>query len=113
MTFSPVFSSKINDQHIQKIFVQKKYSKNISCNFCKSGKIKWLTERRFRCKNCWSYGSLTTGTFLEKSKLSLRIWYELIWCFALAHSARKTGRSLGLNYKLCWQSYQTMRKSFV
>ena len=72
-----------------------------------------MEKRIFRCQKCWRKRSLTTGTFLERSKLSLRMWYELVWCFALAHSARKASRLLGLNYKLCWQSYQTMRKSFV
>jgi len=113
MTFSPVFSSKISDQHIRKLFVKKKYGKKVSCSVCKNSKIKWLEKRIFRCQKCWRKGSLTTGTFLEKSKLSLRIWYEVAWCFTLAHSARKASRLLGLNYKLCWQSYQTMRKSFV
>lgn len=113
MTFTPVYSSKLNDKNLVRIFVDQKSSKKASCNICKSRRIKWLSERKYRCRKCWQKSSLTTGTFLERSKLSLRIWYELIWCFTLSHSARKASRLLGLNHKLCWQSYQTIRKAFV
>ena len=113
MTFTPVYSSKLDDQKLTKIFIDQKSVKKVSCNVCKSSRIKWLTERKYRCQKCWQKSSLTTGTFLERSKLSLRMWHELVWCFTLAHSARKASRLLHLNYKLCWQSYQTIRKSFV
>ena len=113
MTFTPVYSSKLSDQKLTKIFVSKKNSKKVSCNVCKSSKIKWLTERKYRCQKCWQKGSLTTGTFLEKSKLSLRIWYELAWCFTLTHSAHKASKLLHLNYKVCWQCYQMIRAALA
>lgn len=113
MLFLPVYSSNLSDQHIRKIFVEKRYDKKLSCNKCKKDRLVWLSERKFRCKNCWKKGSLTTGTFLEKSKLSLRKWHELIWCFVLAHSAHKASRLLHLGYKSCWQSYQTIRAAFI
>lgn len=113
MAFSPVYSSNLSEQALRKIFLKKRYAQKISCSKCLEKRIIWINGKRFRCKNCWSFGSLTTGTFLEKSKLSLRIWYELVWCFTLTHSARKASRLLHLNYKLCWQSYQTIRKAII
>lgn len=109
MTFHPVFSSSLTDKDIRKIFVQESDGKNISCRKCHSVKIVWLSERRFRCKNCWSFGSLTAGTFLEGSRLSLRLWYELVWNFVLCHSAHKTGKLLRKDSKICWQGYQLIR----
>lgn len=53
--------------------------------------------------------SLTTDTWLENSRLSLRAWYELVWCFALTHAAHKAGRLLQLSAKSSWVVYQTIR----
>jgi len=113
MTFTPVYSVKISNKKLNEIFVKQKEGKKVSCRICKSNRIKWKTERKYRCKNCWSFGSLTTGTILERSKLSLRMLYELIWCFVLAHSVHKASKLLGLNYKMCWQTYQKIRRALV
>ena len=113
MVFHPIYSVEINNKEIKKIFVSKKYNKKVSCNICKKDKIKWIDDKRFRCKNCFKFGSLTTGTFLEKSKLGLKIWYELIWCFAIGHPANKASKLIKLNTKACWQTYQKIRKALV
>ena len=76
-------------------------------------KIIWVSDKRFRCKKCWKYGSLSTNTWLERSKCSLRFWYELVWNFVLCHSANKTGKLLGKEAKICWQGYQLIRKALV
>ena len=56
---------------------------------------------------------MSSRTWLEKSRLSLRFWYEIIWCFVLAHSARKAGRLLEVPYKSVWSSYQRIRKTLL
>src|SRR3989344_2944579 len=113
MAFRTVFSSKLTDRQIRNIFVKVRYGKSVSCSRCSEKKILWVSERRFRCKTCWVFGSLTKRTWLERSKLSLRLWYELIWNFALCHSANKSGKLLGKDAKLCWQGYQLIRKAIV
>src|SRR3989338_9772436 len=95
MAFRTVFSSKLTDRSIRDIFVQVKYRQKVSCSRCFKKKILWISDKRFRCKVCWSFGSITKQTWLERSKLPLRWWYELIWNFALCHSAHKTGKLLG------------------
>src|SRR3989344_2113675 len=95
MAFRKVFSSSLTDKGIRKIFVQTTDGKNISCRKCHSARIIWVGEKRFRCKKCWSFGSLTAGTFLDGNRLSLRFWYELVWNFVLSHSANKTGKLFG------------------
>src|SRR3989338_1944445 len=109
MAFRKVFSSSLTDKGIRKIFVQTTDGKNISCRKCHSARIIWVGEKRFRCKKCWSFGSLTAGTFLDGNRLSLRFWYELVWNFVLSHSANKTGKLLGKSPKTCWQGYQFIR----
>lgn len=113
MAFRTVFSSKLTDGAIRRIFVKNHYGKKISCSQCSETKILWISDKRFRCKTCWTFGSVTKQTWLERSKLSLRFWYELIWNFTLCHSANKTGKLLGRDTKICWQGYQLIRKALV
>jgi transposase len=72
-----------------------------------------MNEREYRCRSCWHTGSITTGTWLERSKIPLRLWYELVWCFAVTHAAHKAGKLLGVSPKTCWLVYQTIRKALV
>jgi len=113
MTFRTVYSSQLTDKEIRKIFLQKRYSLKVSCRSCLKFTVLWISEREFRCKNCWSVCSFTTGTFLERSRLSLRLWYELLWCFTLSQAANKSGKLLRVDPKICWQTYQIIRRAIV
>ena len=109
MTFQTVYSSKFKDKEIHNIFIQKRGAQKIACNKCFSSSITWLGERKYRCKSCWKICSFTTGTFLERSKIPLRFWYEIAYCFAVSHSARKAGKLLNADPSLCWKMYQKLR----
>ena len=113
MAFRPVYSSKLTDLQIRDEFIRQRYSHQASCKKCLSQKIIWITQREYRCRACWTVGSFTTETFLQRSKIPLRIWYELIYCFAVTHTARKAGKLLGLDAVLCWKVYQTIREALV
>lgn len=111
MAFRTVYSSKLSDRELLNFFVTKRYSSGVSCKKCFSQKVSWVGERKYRCKICWSVGSITTGSWLERSKISLRLWYEVVYCFAVSHSARKAGKLLEANPILCWKMYQTLRRA--
>lgn len=113
MTFQTVFSSKLTDRDIRNIFIKVKDDKKISCSLCLRKNIVWVSEKRFRCRKCWSFGSLTKHTWLEKNRLSLRFWYELVWNFTLCHSANKTAKLIGKDAKVCWMGYQTIRRALI
>lgn len=113
MAFRTVFSSTLPDRSIRKIFVKNHYGKKVSCSLCHGRNIVWISERRFRCKKCWSFGSLTHHTWLERSKFPLRCWYELVWNFVLCHSAHKASKLLKSDAKTCWTGYQLIRKALV
>lgn len=113
MVFRTVFSSTLTDKKIHTIFARIRYGKIISCNKCSGKRITWVSEKKFRCKKCWNFGSVTTGTWLEKSKQPLRFWYELVWNFVLCHAAHKTGKLLGKDPKMCWLGYQIIRKALI
>lgn len=113
MTFRLVYSSQLSNNKVRKLFTKNIVANKISCNKCLGTKISWISDTRYRCKTCWSYCSLTTGTFLERSKIPLRLWYEIIWCFVLAHSANKAKRLLEIDYKEAFKVYGTIRKVLV
>lgn len=113
MTFCPVYSVKLTDKQVRRIFVQKRYGGKPSCSKCLRGKIIWITDKKFRCKTCWQTSSFTKNTWIENSRLPLRVWYEIAWCFVLAHSARKAGKLVKKDSAVCWKIYQTIRKAFT
>jgi transposase len=113
MAFRIVYSNQTTDNNLRKLFSKKLDNKKISCRKCNKDKLSWISDTRYRCKNCWSFGSLTTGTFLERSKISLRLWYELVWCFVLSHSANKAKKLLGIDYKDTFKVYGLIRKALV
>ena len=113
MTFRTVFSSTLTDRGIRNIFVKTRYRKSIPCSKCFRKKIVWVSDKRFRCRKCWSFGSVTKGTWLERSKGSLRFWYELVWNFVLCHAAHKSSKLMEEDVKLCWQGYQVIRKALT
>lgn len=113
MTFQTVYSSKLTDTQIQRVFRNARYADIMSCSNCRSNRIHWLSKKKYRCKNCWQTRSLTTGTWIEQSNLPLRIWYELVWCFVLSHAAHKAGRLIGKRHETCWRVYQTIRHALT
>jgi len=108
-----VYSSQLNDRAILLQFAKCKIGKKIACKKCSWGRLKYWDERSFRCLKCWRRVSITTGSWIESSRLPLRFWYEIAWSFVLAHSARKTGRLLEHPYKSVWSSYQKIRRVIV
>lgn len=108
-----VYSSKLSDREILLQFAKCKFGEKVSCRKCGWGKLIWFDKRSFRCPKCWSKVSVTTETWLGKSRLPLRFWYEIAWCFVLAHSARKAGRLIEIPYKSVWSAYQRIRKTLL
>mgnify|MGYP001575590205 CR=1 FL=1 len=108
-----VYSSQLSDREVLLQFAKCKFGKNIACRKCGWGKLVVYNSRTFRCRKCWSKLAITKGTWLQNSRVPLRFWYELIWNFALCHSANKSGKLHGVHAKVCWVGYQLIRKAIV
>lgn len=108
-----VYSSKLSNREVLLQFAKCKFGKKIACSKCHWGKLVGYDERSFRCPKCWKKLSVTAHTYLANSRLPLRVWYEIVWCFVLAHSAHKTSRLLEMAYKSVWSSYQTIRRAIL
>ncbi|MCF7876113.1 hypothetical protein K9M06_03570 [Candidatus Bipolaricaulota bacterium] len=115
MKFEPVYSARFTNEYIRKLFFEAKYGK-VKCDFCDSENVYFVDEDRIklRCRDCWKRSSLTHGTYLENTKLSLRFWYEAIWSFVLGHSTAKTKKLLKANnHQKVHRIYRTIREGIA
>lgn len=74
------------------------------------------TRRLFQCKNCGHQTSLTVGTVLEKTHLSLQIWFWAIFLVSTDKrgcSASMLSRQLELPYNTAWFLLHRIRKAMT
>ena len=114
MAFNPVYSSNLSTAKIRLIFCRAKFNNRISCNKCGSFHIAKFSHRQFRCQNCWTKQSITTGTWINRTRYPFRFWHEITWCFILGHSANKAHRLLKTpSATQTWYAYQAIRKAIL
>lgn len=111
--YSQRFSSDFSDAKISRFFTQLKFPKRPYCLQCKSYQV-YQNKGRYRCRKCWYKFNLTTKSSLAKPKIDLRLWYEIVNCFALGLSAHKTYKFLKVKYyERVFRAYQIIREKFV
>jgi len=114
MPFKTIYSNDLSNVKIRLIFCRAKFNKRISCNKCGSYRICKYSQRQFRCQNCWTKFSITSHTWLNRTRWPLRFWYEIAWCFVLGHAAHKAHRVLKTKDSSgCWLAYQAIRKAIL
>lgn len=84
---------KIN---ILKFFIFNRWGKYIKCPYCENIHITNLTKG-YHCNSCNTNFSLTTGTFMHNTHLSLKIWYYIITNNDDNLSVRKLAKKYKLN----------------
>lgn len=71
-------------------------------------------NKRYRCRKCWYSFGIQTGTYLSRKRLPLRLWYEIIYGFAIGLPAYKLDKVLKTNdYKKIYESYKTIRLAII
>src|ERR1700712_188106 len=87
-----------------------------SCPHC--GNVgAYVTNRGFKCKakECHKKFTVTTGTILENTKISLRYWFATIY-LATAHkkgiSSLQLSRDLNITQKTAWFLLHRVREMF-
>ncbi len=96
-----------------KYFEQFRWGKKPACPYCGSlGVGERNKDMRFHCKDCFKSFSVTTGTNLHNTRLSLRTW---LYGFAIVSDAKKgisskqLERNLGIHYETAWTMYHKIR----
>jgi len=113
--YKTVYTSDLNSQEIKGVFLGAKYDDYVRCDHCGSDRIyitNSSTKTVYRCRRCWRHFSLTTNTFLAYTKLPLRLWHEIVWCFVLLTSANKASKILKTSdHRVVLSAYQTIREA--
>lgn len=102
-----------NETEVTNYFEFVRWGKKPYCSHCGSEIIsKRYADFRYHCTICRNRFSVTTGTQLESTNLSLRKW---LMAFALITDAKKgisalqLQRNIGVSYKTSWKLYHKIR----
>lgn len=93
---------------------EQRWNGNVTCPHCNHDKV-YRTTRGFKCANktCYKKFSVTVGTVMESSKISLVNWIAAIYV-ATAHkkgiSSCQLSRDLGITQKTAWFMLHRIRE---
>ena len=111
------FAEQFPDENSCKVdFKQKREKEGVICKKCACTKHYWLADKwQWQCSNCRFRTTLRSGTMLESSKLSFRMWYLTIAFMSFSKkgvSALEMQRQLGHKfYEPVWAMMHKIRKS--
>ena len=105
-----------NEQSCKTHFKLNREQEGVLCKKCSSTEHYWLVSKeQWQCKKCRFRTTLRSGTILESSKLSFRIWYLGIAFMSYSKkglSALELQRQLGYkNYQPIWLMIHKIRVS--
>ena len=114
MRYTKRFSNGLSSQKIRSIFLVKRFGKYPTCPRCKSDRIYRTDSGKFRCRKCWHFFGLRTGTFLARKRIPLRLWYEIVYGFAVSLPAYRLQKILKVkDYRTVYGGYNTIREALV
>lgn len=95
-------------------FVAYRLERGITCHVCnEQTKHYWLAaDLKFKCKKCQYKTSYKSGTMMEKSKISIQIWFMLIHLMTSIKksiSALEVSRQLDIRYDTVWYAMHKIR----
>lgn len=104
----------MSSQKIRSIFLVRRFGKYPTCPRCNSDRIYRTDGEKWRCRKCWSFFGLGTGTFLAKKRIPLRLWYEIAYGFATSQPAYRLQKILKVeNYRTVYGGYKAIRLALV
>jgi hypothetical protein len=107
-----------DEESCAKFVFQQRWPDGFVCPSCGGGRAAALrTRARLReCLDCGRQASVTAGTMMHRSKLSLTTWFwaaHLMSTHSNGMSARQLRDQLGVTYKTAWLLTQKLRRSMV
>jgi hypothetical protein len=116
----PEFEARFPDEAAcARWLLGKRWPDGFRCLACGHDKAWELGRERLtlQCAACERQVSVTAGTVLHGSHLSLKVWFTAAWLVAThknGMSARQLGRQLGLgSYKSAWLLVRKLRRAMV
>ena len=87
---------------------------DMDCPHCGYYGRNYIMKKNFKCKKCRKKYSLTTGTYIQDSKLPMEYWFRL--CYLLADlkvplNSRALARDLCISQKSCYYNLLKVKKA--
>jgi transposase-like protein len=106
-----------SDDDCRAFLFQQKWPLGFVCPNCGHTEYYEITKRHtYQCKNCRHQTSVTVGTVMDKSHLSLSTW---VWAIYLVsrdkrgYSAMQLSRTLNLSYNTAWYLLHRIRHAMT
>ncbi|MDB5055795.1 MAG: family transposase [Bacilli bacterium] len=117
MTFKQFQKQFQADQDCYNHLYAIKWPEGFKCPKCLHTECYTIVTRNhplYQCTSCRHQTSLTVGTIFEKARISLRIWFALV--FFVSHdkrgvSASLMAKELEISYKTAWTNLHKIRKA--
>lgn len=113
------FQKAFSDEASCAVFLfERRWPDGFICPVCGKRRAALLKSRAhtYECLECGRQTSVTAGTAMHRSKLSLTAWFwaaHLMSTHSNGMSARQLEDQLGLTYKTAWLLTQKLRRSMV
>jgi transposase-like protein len=119
MTFKQFQKKFQTDQACYDHLYGMKWPEGFKCPKCLHTECYTIVTRNhplYQCTSCRHQTSLTAGTIFEKARISLRIWFALV--FFVSHdkrgvSASLMAKELEISYKTAWTNLHKIRKAMA
>ena len=103
----PADPTVLTNDEAEALMVTLRWPDGIVCTHCGSGEtyrilVASIRRWRYKCRTCRKQFSVTKGTILEGSKLTLANWVKLVYLVCQGPegmSVADLGRELGVSYK--------------
>lgn len=102
-----------NEKKCLKFFKDLRWPNNkVICPHCVSSQNWKFNENgqpRWKCRHCRKNFSLTTGTFLENTKVPLSKWLCAVALYKIDINAVQLQEEINVSYKVAWSMLHTLR----
>ena len=107
-----------NDEAAETWFVETRWLDGLQCPRCQSDNIATVKSRKpmpYRCRACRKHFSVRTGTPMQGSNLSLKVWAMAIYLMSTGINgtpAMKLHRDIGIAYTSAWRLAHRIRETW-
>lgn len=102
-----------NEEACETYLFKQRWPDGFRCPDCQHDQYYFIQKRKlYECRQCRHQTSLTAGTIMHKSKLSLLTWFWAIYLVAhdkRGRSALSIAQLLELNYRTAWRLLHKIR----
>ena len=118
MSLAELLQKYPDDEAAEEFFVEQRWPDSVACPHCGNCDVQDGAnhpEMRFRCRGCWAYFSVKTGTSMENSKLGCLKWLMaayLLMANRKGISSIRLAEELGVRQSTAWFLAQRVREGW-